>query len=554
MISERSRKRIILVISILVPLAILLFFLVQLYFFQSAAGTFGELMQKADNLISGGYLEEAKRILVRATDLARTDAEFLRVIKRYHRYSELSHDDVPFRQLVTNSQKKYPGNLGLTQLAFQVMLQEGRAKDVIEAARSEIKSEPVQALVAEAYLRLGEKPEDIEKVKSFAGYFTPRDAQSVESLLAAYDALHEPRFVLDAVLLCMEKGDLQKASQLSETKLNDQEFDEPAGLVAWENNRLQIAALRLASFAGKNPERTDIDLLLGDIYLVDNKLSRAAEYYERATSVGSKGAPEGFVNLAYIMQQQNLDEKARFVLEQACKVFPDDPMSVTEYAKFLARNGEREKALKILDEFSKRFPEERSVLLTRLVVKREGTPASTYVQQLQEYFYEHPDDELSAQLLVFSILRYRNLSQARDVMVFWKDATGGKENAWITEADGIMLAMEGELVLAEKMLQNAARLSGSWDFHFTHAVVLRELGALKQGLTACENALERTESDPTATDADKAKILVLKAFIEIARNDYQAAKITYGEVMSKDPANPDVWNLTQKLGLGRKNP
>ncbi|MBN1524783.1 MAG: tetratricopeptide repeat protein [Spirochaetales bacterium] len=549
MLSLKSRRTLFVLFSFLALFGISAFVFFRFFFFQQESQSVQEYLQKADNFISSGYFQEAERLIARAFAAVQSDEVMLRVLKRSFLLSEKTENTAMFLGQAKKAAERYPGNKQIQYTALYAMLRTGALEECIRRYADSPETRELQGVLAEAYLRMGKDLSDTElsRIPQFQEYFTAAGEYTPGILTRLAETFKDNRYALDAMLLYLKNGEIEPAYRLSLKMLSDYDYDEPAGLAAYDYGKWDEAKVRLSRINRQAEKRTDLELILGDIDISVQKYDQAKERFDNAIEYDPLFSPNSYLNYATILQRQGFSQKARYLLEKAYSVFPESVPAGVEYAKLLFHHGEQEKAQDLVAEMQKQYPENTELGFLRLSFVMASTTQDIWIENLHNYFQENPEDERAAEILMYAFLRYRHLDRARRIITAYSEASGESEMPWAMEAEGIISALDGNVDAAGTMLEKAVRGLDRWDFHYNYAVILVEQGRLEDALAEATAAGFIISSGLSPGGPMIARVLSLQAEIKIRQGRSDDARALLQKALEHDATNPFAWELVKML-------
>ena len=209
-----------------------------------------ERLREADDALSLGYLDRAGERIRLSAEAARSERDWLRVLKRGRQLARASGDHRPLVGLAERAVERIGGSARLRLVAAWALL---RAEQPDRAMRhldgrwrsAAFRREPLSSLLwTEVLLESGAGEEAGKDLPGdLRGLLRAEGGREPAELSALARRFQEPRFTLDAALLAMRLGRPQEAFRLMEGAPAGQA--EPAFLIAYDAGEDPAALERL---------------------------------------------------------------------------------------------------------------------------------------------------------------------------------------------------------------------------------------------------------------------------------------------------------------------
>ena len=271
-------------------------------------------LREADDALSLGYLDRAGERIHAAAETARSERDWLRVLKRALQLARGTGDHRPLAGLAERAVDRIGGSPRLRLVAAWALL---RAEQPDRAFRhldgrwrsAPFRREPLAAgLWAEALLRAGAGEEEGKGLPDdFLALLRVEHIREPEELSALARRFEEPRFSLDAALLAMRLGRPQEAFRLMGNAPGG--HLEPAFLIAYDAGEDGTALERLQDLltappAGDgNAQRPDLRAMLGDLLVLNDDPGGAAEVYLALAREAPDFSWKPFLSLAALLER-----------------------------------------------------------------------------------------------------------------------------------------------------------------------------------------------------------------------------------------------------------
>jgi tetratricopeptide (TPR) repeat protein len=218
----------------------------------------------------------------------------------------------------------------------------GRLREAIETLEASAKAEaPEGSLYELAVLLLEENLEPARGLKILEDLSARGDLPAREYL--AHRAYEEGRFseVVDRARAPQPEGALEQWPDSVEC------LETLEGIALTEMGHLDEARFHLKKAARKSPGCASHLTNLGRVYQLEKRYTRAMKAYMRAMELDSDD-PIPRINLAHLYEEMGREETARNMFRSLYEGFGDDPAVLEDYARFLARHGQLNDALRLV--------------------------------------------------------------------------------------------------------------------------------------------------------------------------------------------------------------
>ncbi|MBN2353953.1 MAG: hypothetical protein JXD23_15370 [Spirochaetales bacterium] len=515
-----------------------------------------ELLSQTDELASRSYPAETKAALERAYRAAASPEDFVRVLKRSYSLAVREQEYGELEKYSLGAFARFPGRADLCRIALYACLRDGDPGKALSLARGFESLPEVQALVAEILLGNGVPPADsaLAALPDYARYASLDAERDPERFLTAGRELGDDRFYLDAALLYMGEGKAEEASAAARRFLLALEFDEPAGLFAYEASDTAEAVDRLTRASGRSEKRPDLYLILGDCLLEGRQPERAAVFYEQALETNRAYSVVPFLNLACTARRQGLDEKALALLREADTRFPGDSFAVIELVRLLYSRGEKTDAIRILNGYLAAHPDQFEARFLKLRFEEDASSFDRRLLRLKDLYFEDPKNERAAAALTAGLITDQDLAGARAVLTHFGEVNGPAEEGWLATARGVLVAVGGDLNGAVLRFGKAVSLEERWEHRYNRAAVLLSMGKLGEARADLAQALVDLKARKSAQQRrGEALVRAQLAAVLLKMGSPAAAEREVRAALSLDPSNERAYRVKRALeeGAGR---
>ncbi len=515
---------------------------------------FKERLDEADSAISLGYTDRAFNSLEKALELGISEYSLLKVLKRAFIHAETENRYEKLYSLSETALEKIPGSEALLCIFIYSSLRAGHPVMMKQKIKDSFKQETLQYLWAEAYLRdktgmmlLDQKfSPHINRLIHLSSRKNPAD------LMELGEDLKDERILLDTALLWMKRGKPQEAFGIVLKNLKDLMYDETAAYIAYDAGQFNTAIERFNGLIERYPDRIDLIHLSGDINLILKRNQEAKRYYHRVIMSDPDYSWKPYLNLARLLEEEKDFKSAHFYRQKAHSIFPDEKKVIISLAKSSYIRGDAGNAVKILNPFLQKHPEDLDANMLLLELNKGSASPIVYQASLWQMLNRFPDNELLCKTLITYLLQFNDLKGSRIAVNQFERATGMK-TYWILQYRGIIEALEGRYQKASLFFQESLECPDIWQTHYNHAVVLKELRyhsrAVEELMTA-ETVLSTvlsTDTNKSALDQNRSVIRSKLGEVFLALDDTASAKRELEYAVDLDHGNLHARLLLKKL-------
>jgi tetratricopeptide (TPR) repeat protein len=499
-------------------------------------------LKQADEELALGYLEKAAQSIGRALPAARSERDYLRLLKRAYRIAVSGGDFSLLQSIAGRAAERIPGSSPLRQVFAFVSLRAGDDPRPITGLNKDLlKSKDAQYLMAEAIMRGWSPPES-------SGRLDP-ELRSLLSLEDQTDPLRlqeqgtersDGRILLDAALLWMKQGDAQSAHVAVQGEWSVPVPPEPRIFIALDAGKYEECAALIDRLPG-SASRYDLQLIKADALRALGREQEAAAIYQRVAGGNARFFWSPYLNLARIADQEGDASAAEQLRRRAFELFPESGPVLLDYGGSLLRAGETDAAVKLLEQLLRRDPQNLSARFLLLQAAAQNQPGQRYQAGLWSLFNEHPHSPLLCRLLAQQLLAEEDAQGAAAILDRFELPAGGQPPPWLLELKGIAEALGGEYTKAASLLEASLEQLKSWRSRYNLAVVYRGEGNLEKSvneLLQAADELERAESRGSAISKRRhSRIRSMAGEILLRMGKTDAARRESAYALELDPGN-----------------
>ncbi len=508
-----------------------------------AAGSFREQLLEADELAGRGFLAKAEAGLRTAASSARSERDWLRLLKRERAIAAATGSYAELSGLARRAAAGIPGSRPLARLALYARLRAGHEPG--EPPARGLSSDPdLQYLVAEAAaLRQGAviagsrpaSPQGLspELQDLLAAHLRP-EAESLQALAARWK---DEALLQDAGLSWMAAGDTTRAGAAFR-QLPDGPVARELRLAAAYDAGSWEEALRLLEQEAQ--PSTEMTLIRADILNTLGREREAAGLYQQTIARDPRLFWSPYLNLAGILAARGEQEAAAELYRRAYEQFPESEPAATALLASLVRSGQGEAAFSVLQRSLQQHPESLPLRWLLLELSRGESGEQRYEAGLRTLYAEHPQSAPLAQALSARLLGLADTSGAWAVL---EEYQGSAEEPWLLEARGLVKALQGDLTAGAELLRRCLRAGGDGRARCNLAVILAAAGETEAAVQELLQATGQLSGRPPLES--RARALLAAGLLRLGNR--AAARREAAFALQLDPANGRALLLLRTL-------
>lgn len=479
-----------------------------------------------DAAIAGGYTSTARAELLAIRRVSRSEADALRILKRAFVLSREAGDFHVLAVMSDRALASRSNSSGVRLVAAYAYLRTGRLSDAESAARPGLPSGAGDLVRAEIALRRGGAWKGSDSLtRGLLGLETSRRAQD---FIAAARLVDDKRLSLDAALLSLEDGELERARLIALSSLQESAFDEPAALIAYDSGDFDSAVERFTDLQARRTPRADIALLLADCYRALGRNADDETALQKAVALDPKVSWTPYANLALDAQEKGDVARARDLLAKGRNVFPGSRDLAMALARLELSQGNQAAAISLLDGLVAQRPDDTEAALLRLNLGSAGMSTQAYQAQLWKLFGRSPSDQRVFMTLISALIATHDW-EAAAIAMHQHELAHGTEDADSLFFRSLVEAAQGNVDQAIRLLRQAVSQDGKAPYRYDLALLLLHAGSP-------EEALEQLDQVDTKGDARMAaRFETLRGRCLLATGDDAGARSAFLRARTLDP-------------------
>jgi tetratricopeptide (TPR) repeat protein len=465
---------------------------------RSASRSFREQIREIDELTGRGFLAKAGAGLQAAASSARSENDWLRLLKRARSVAAATGSYEELSVLARRAATAIPGSRPLARLSLYARLRAGHNPE--ERLPGGLSSDPdLQYLLAEAAaLRQSPPPQGLspELENLLAARLRP-EPESLQALAARWQ---DEALLRDAGLAWMAAGDTTRAAaafrQLSDGPVaRELRLSAAYDAGSWEDALRLLEQEREASL--------EMTLMRADLLFMLGRDAEAAGLYQQTITLDPKLFWSPYLNLAGILSAQGEPAAAAELYRRACELFPESEAAATAQLASLIHSGQREAALAVLQRSLQQLPGSLPLRWLLMELGRGDSSEQRYQAGLRKLYAEHPQNAELAQTLAAQLLGLADTAGAWAVL---EEYRGSAEEPWLLEARGLAKALEGDLAAGVDFLRRCLQAGGDGRARFNLAVILGAGGETEAAVQELFQASGQLSGRPRLESQARARL------------------------------------------------
>ncbi|AHH12124.1 Putative cytosolic protein [Borrelia hermsii YBT] len=404
---------------------------------------FNDVIIEIDGYLSNGNLEGAEKIIRFYSYYVDTEYKWLSLIKRAKLYSDKIKHYLLMRDILDLSVKSLPGNLKLRALEVYSKLKVGAVLEAYDIAKQYLLGyKEYKHLYDEAFMKSLILSYDIKDIKNFLIKMEQeRDALAFETVGLN---LQNNAFLINAMLLYIEKKDLDSAKRILLQIKEDKDFAKELAYISYGLDNLDFAIANLKLINNNN--EPSLMFLLADAYLKKGDIHNAKNEYLKLYTDFPDYSMVIYLGLAFIAKKENDLKRAIAYLNKANEKFKENEMMSYYLANIYFEANDYFNA----NEIVKKYKDSPLFFKLYFVLNYLNLKYEAKKSFLWRLFYRSNYNTDIAQLLAWNLLLYSDL---KDLDLFFKIYNPVDEiQDWYYFYKFYYLFLKKDLRVAEKVI------------------------------------------------------------------------------------------------------
>lgn len=469
---------------------------------KSARKEFQEVLTEADTFLSAGRYDFASDALKKALLKASNGQSYFEILKRVLSIAQEEESYVELEYFAQKALEKHPRKKEFILLASYSALRNGNTKRALKLIPDN-PSAQFDYTILEIALRSDEKlPE--KRMKLDRRVQRLLSMESIHNPMTFEDTgkeMGEPRLLLNAGLLWMERGQMSKARQIVTDHLIESQYDEFAAYVLYDVGAFD-RVYEIITESDSLPAQMNADeltRLTADTLTRLGQTNDSFQYYLQQIRHNPRDSWIPYYNVAqYYMNDDDLSTALSY-LQEAYAIFQSEWIVRLELARYLIANGKPVEAALLLEEMRTEQPQDYRPQLYLLEMEKDSLTAEEYVARMWQLFNEHPDEMRLCRPIVNYQLGFGELSASLEALRHYERV--GDPSPWLLNMRGIIHALDSHLDLerlkyAASMIDQSLALEVDVKVLFNRAVVsltMRDLASAYRFFQSAETELKKDQ-------------------------------------------------------------
>lgn len=550
------KKDLVLVVLILVTaaaLSVTLFYIKNLRESRISVSHF-DTLREIDRNLADGYVDRAEDSIISLSHKSVSAATYLQLLKRAYRIAEERDSYTTFLRVARRGHKEYPAREDIAAMLVFAFLREGEGDKAWKTASdtdfSETRWEPLiseAALSAEALS--GEDLSEEGDTQTYAHILSSRDP---ELFLKAWEASGSEDFLLDAVLLYLQDGQIYRASELVQ-RLPEDCCNKLRLFIAMDTRNWRRAREILSRVPTDSTPRglkEEEKLMIGaDISLHLDENERAAKQYTRLLEEYPDYSWKALYNLEYIRYEYGLeeDEPDRYK-ESLYDLAEEDNSRVINVAELMLAYGDTDSAEEFLTRESSRTASvtegDPHITLLQEATKKRINPER--YKSLLRVLVNRSEGEKYASHLAWFLTGMEDYSGLEELISYYESVHGG--SAWLNFYKGIIRAQQDSYGDALAAFSRSLEKSEHWQTYYNMALLEALQNNPSKAVSLLDSALSAAKDKPKSG----AVIIAKRAEIHYRNERYSTARADVEKALELDPAHTNAHLILNALESGER--
>ena len=376
-------------------------------------------------------------------------------------------------------------------------------------------------------------------------------SRSPAAFVAAAGRTGEKRLALDGALLEMQQGATSAALQAARSTLDDERFDEPAGLMLYDAGDFAAAAARLERRDRQKPGITAMSLVLADVFASRGDDARSERLLAGVLPLAPTVSWTPYADLAFFAARRGDPTAAKRHLDNGLAFFPRSRELRLMKARVEILAGSPQAAEMVLGDILADRPDDTEAALLLLGLRSPTMSPEELRASLWRLFNAAPADPPVFAMLASSLVAAQDW-EGMQIAMKQHQASGGQPDAQVLMFQGLAAAMQGDDAGATAAFRRSAVLAKNGLARFNIALLLVRRGAARAALAELDSAAAEVEE--TASPGQREQLLsrveTLRGAARLLDGDVTGAGSALARARALDPHNLRAGLLLRKLEAG----
>lgn len=496
---------------------------------------FQERIEEIDQLAGRGFLSKAESSLRAAAGAARSEQDWLRLLKRARGLAAATGQYGGLSALARRASDAIPGSRPLARLALYAQLRAGQAP--AEPPARGLSSDPdIQYLQAEA-AAANQDPPPADLQPELESLLSAGLRPAAGNLQALAERWKDEALLRDAGLAWMAEGEIGRAAAVFRALPDGPVARELRLGAAYDAGSWEEALALLEQEVQASPEML---LMRADVLLLLAREREAAGLYQESIARDPKLFWSPYLNLGGILEDDGQQEAAAELYRRAYGLFPESEAAAVALLSNLLRAGQREAAFQVLERSLAVLPESLPLRWLLLELERGEDGAQRYQAALRKLYAQHPQNAALGQALAVHLLGLADPAGAWAVL---EEYQGPAEQPWLLEARGLVKSLDGDLAAGADFLRRCLAAGGDGRARCNLAVILAAAGDTEAAAREFSQASGQLSDRPRLAAQARARL----AELHLRMGNRAAARRESAYALELDPGNGRALLLLRML-------
>ncbi len=519
--------------GIIVILAIIITFSGGFLIFQYLKNTslekiFINKISEIDLLLSSGYFSKADELILIASESAVTPLHYQRLLKR----ALGMQSSVNLEKVSRIAFEKYPKDELILSAYIYVLLNNGKIIDAASILLNQDKQIVKDSLFIETNIK--NKSYNEEANLLYQGI----DEKNALIYRKLYKLTNNRKFLLDAVLVNLEAGNIQLADTILEEIVSDNlEYQQLQFFIKYDNGKFD-SALEILDLFDCGFSIQEIQLLRIDIQIRQEKYSKAQIAIMKFLDIYPDYSWIPYYNYIWLNSVHTISESTT-IIEKGLNIYQNNRellLIITDY--YLENNMDKE-AIDILGKYIKNNKSDDELEIISKELEGANNP-EYFVNIVRNLVNQNPKNISATRYLAWNIFLNEDIPHLQH---FLGQIENEGDDGWIDFFRALISIKNGNYKLAIEEFQSSYELEKQWETLYNLAVVYKYKNNYQEAIVyyqKAENSLVNNKENMVT----KSLIRTSLASLLYEVKDYEQA---YREV--RNALDLDIYNLKANLLL-----
>lgn len=492
---------------------------------------FNNLIVEIDSFIYSGYYNQADELIYIASKSADSPLQYKRLLKRAFEIRDYKNLEI----ISKTAYQKYPEDELILSVYIFVLLKSAKS----EVAASILLNQDKQLVQESLYIETNIKNESYHEDVNFL--YQGIDEKSVLLYRKLFKITNNRKFLLDAVLLCLEHGEFELAdSILEEIVSDDLEYIKLRFLIKYDSGKLDIASemLDLIDFGFSIQE---IKLLRIDIQIRQEKYKKAQIALTEFIELYSNYSWIPYYNLIWLNSVE-INSKIDTAIEECLKVFPDNRQLMLIIMKYYLEQNKDNAAISILENYLNNNESDNELEIILRELKGVNNP-EYFINSVRGLVNQDPKNINASRYLAWNMFENNDIPGLQQ---FLNQAERAGNSGWISFFRALISAGNGKYNSALEHFKFSYESETLWESLYNLAVISEYKNDYQDAIEyyqKSENSLTNTEENMITKSMIRTELASLLYNLEDYEHSYRELK----NALDQDKNNLKAWLLLNKL-------